>query len=1219
MTHLSSVRLRGFKTFARPTELELQPGITVVIGPNGSGKSNIADAVLWVLGEQSPGNLRGRSMQDVLFNGPDGRKSSAVAEVSLTFDNECGSLPLDCAQVEVTRRLVRDGSSEYRLNGSPCRLLDVQDLVGGLGLGREMHSVISQGKVEALLNSTPEARRGLVEEAAGLGRFKKRRERARVKLERTRQNLLRVSDVEAEVKKGLRPLRQQAAAAERFAQAMEDWALARARLLVFDLSASRDAWSDAEDSLARVASRRSEVEARLATLRRQRAEEEEHFTSALHAREQLGAVYHQVRAEAERLEARSITLRQRVARNEGEIDRSRRRKELAQGELAAHEARLLAAGVATTDEGRLERVTAIGAALRAKLEESTPAYRQMLAREDELKDAVFELETARSRALQDRDYLRREVEEKRRLGSEIRELARTATERVEELDREAAISAEEISRLKQALVLAGEELAHAFAHREEARSEEEVARQEDVRLSEALAGIESRRAVLEETLVKRAGISSGAVELVSERDGARLLTEMLTVDPGYERALAAALGPVIQAVVLSASDDAAAALRGDGPREVIWGSEPGGPAGGRDLAPNPGPLPSGMRNLWDLVNGPETILWSLKLMVPPTAVSESDVAIDHSRLDGRHEGWRIVTRAGEVITPGLHAARRTEAGAEALMRAKNEMVAVEVEHSELLARREAVRKRAEEATEGVKTAEERHRRSEDDLRQAERRVLSAKNEADLRARRAEEAKTQVDELAERIVRETESTTQMESELEQAEALIGTREVESDKARASLHEVQARLESLRREVNRLEEKKGQASLLEVRLRERCRSHDNERRQVQSQRDAAAMDVTRMSRRLQLSTDYAPPLTSLLEVVEKLAERARRISQELEVTLEEARSRSETAARTIRDWGGAEAELQREMDELTSTQARSQVDRERLNDRRTLLDEELADLRRKHLTPRGVTDEDVAAVDRETLESALARAERRKEAIGPVNPLAEQECAEMEERARFLNEQRRDLEASIAQLQDVIGELDAHINGSFDGIFERIRENFAAVIATVFPGAKGSLTLTESKPSQRSGAPSEEDSEGEGAEGENGAEAVRGISLSVKLPNKAPRSMSLLSGGEKAMTAIAFLFSLFLAKPCPFYILDEVEASLDDVNIRRFLSLIRKYRDKTQFIVITHQRQTMEVADTLYGVALEPDGTSRVLSRRLGENKSARDEGRRQYTDVTAKEA
>ena len=227
MVHLQSVRIRGFKTFAKPTELLLEPGVTVIIGPNGSGKSNIADAVLWVLGEQSPGNLRGRTMQDVMFSGADGKKQSAVAEVSLVFNNGCGTLPLDCSELEVTRRLTRDEGSEYRLNGSGCRLLDIQDVVGQLGLGREMHSVISQGKVESLLNSSAEARRAMVEEAAGLGRFKKRRERAQSKLERATQNLVRARDIEEEVRTAMRPLRQQVAAAERFAEATEDWAAAR--------------------------------------------------------------------------------------------------------------------------------------------------------------------------------------------------------------------------------------------------------------------------------------------------------------------------------------------------------------------------------------------------------------------------------------------------------------------------------------------------------------------------------------------------------------------------------------------------------------------------------------------------------------------------------------------------------------------------------------------------------------------------------------------------------------------------------------------------------------------------------------------------------------------------------------------------------------------------------------------------------------------------------
>ena len=304
--------------------------------------------------------------------------------------------------------------------------------------------------------------------------------------------------------------------------------------------------------------------------------------------------------------------------------------------------------------------------------------------------------------------------------------------------------------------------------------------------------------------------------------------------------------------------------------------------------------------------------------------------------------------------------------------------------------------------------------------------------------------------------------------------------------------------------------------------------------------------------------------------------------------------------MRDWGGAEAELQREYDETATGLAESRVDQAHLEDRRSLLESELAELRRRHLSPRSLAPSDVVGEDADALAAAVERAERRRERIGPVNPLAERECAELEERSRFLTEQRRDLESSSAQLQDVIGSLDEHIERVFMEVFESTRANFSSVVGTVFPGAKGALRLTETK-----GAPRPLPGGGDAlVDPEDGLEEraeTPGIVLEVKFPNKAPRSMSLLSGGEKAMTAIAFLFSLFLARPCPFYILDEVEASLDDVNIRRFLALVRDYREKTQFIIITHQRQTMEVADTLYGVALEGDGTSRVLSRRLGEKR------------------
>jgi len=1215
VAHLHSIRLRGFKTFARPTELSFEPGVTVIIGPNGSGKSNIADAVLWVLGEQSPGNLRGRSMQDVIFSGPDGKRSSAVAEVSLVFDNDCGSLPLDASQVEVMRRLERESASEYRLNGSVCRLLDVQDLFGGLGLGREMHSVISQGKVDAVLNSTPEARRALVEEAAGLGRFKKRRERTRAKLERTRQNLLRVADVEREVKNSLRPLRQQVAAAERFAQATEDWALARARLLLFSLMEAEQSWRDSEAALSSALGRRDEVEQQLAELRRQRVEDEARFSAALREREDVGAVFHRVEAEADRLEARAAGLRQRVARVEGELDRTRRRKVMAESQWESLRARAAEAGAVTADEGRLLVVTAALARVQSALDEVLPAYRASTVREDDLKDEVFELEAARSRALQDRDFLRREVEEKARLGREVAGLVAAARERIRELEHRGQELEQRRVEGEASLARARETSATAAARQQEARAQLDEAAREERRIAETLSGLESRRAVLRDLIGRREGTPTGARTLMERAAGARLLAEVLRVEPGYERALVAALGPVIQAVVLKEDCGADLVLRTEGPLEAVWESMSDGPEVERQ---RPGDLPPGCRDLWDVVDGPAGLLASLKRLTPPTAVvcSERDAddescvraALAVGAQTTAHTRWRLVTPAGEVIVPGVHAARRTEAGAETMMRARNELESVDKELSTLKGRRADAAAVAAAAAAVLTETDEARRRAEEALRLAESEVLAVKNETDLHERRVTEAMAQRTELEARAERERDVGAQLALDLAGAEEAVGLREAELEKARNGLRAVQTELEGIRRQVARLEEKKAQATLLEVRLRERCRAHQSERERVKTQLDAAAAEVAVLERRTRSLDEYRPLLVRLLECVTGLAEQTRGLALRLGEAVETARTQAEGAAQIIREWGGAESGLQREHDELASRLTSLQVDKARAEDRRALLAGELAELRRKHLSPRSVTPEQLMGENEEALAAALLRAEQRRERIGPVNPLAEQECAEMEERAAFLSEQRRDLEASMTQLQDVIRGLDEHIDTAFNQIFDAAKENFGQVIATIFPGAKGSLSLTDGKNGARGrGSASRDD--GDGAAGGDASddqaedETVPGISLSVRFPNKAPRSMSLLSGGEKAMTAIAFLFSLFLARPCPFYILDEVEASLDDVNIRRFLSLIRRYRDKTQFIIITHQRQTMEIADTLYGVALESDGTSRGLARRLGGRKGA----------------
>ncbi len=1194
MARLRSVRLRGFKTFAKPTELVFEPGVTVIIGPNGSGKSNIADAVQWVLGEQSPGNLRGRSMQDVIFSGPDGRRSSAVAEVSLVFDNEHGLMPVDTTEVEITRRLERESGSDYRVNGGSCRLLDVQDLVGSLGIGREMHSVIGQGKVEALLNSTPEARRAMVEEAAGLGRFKKRRERAQAKLEKTRQNLMRMADIEREVKSALRPLRQQAAAAERFAEAKEQWALAKGRHLLAQVLAIRETAGGTHTGLKALEERRVLLEERLAGLRRERAAEEDHFAAALQEREQVGAIYHRLALEAEQLQGRATSLRQRVARIEADLDRARRRREAARTDVESLSTRLAEVETRTADESRLERVGTWGQALRGALETAVADFGTAAAAEEELKDAVFALESTRTRALQDREFLRREIEARKRIDRELRVMVQEITGRVASLQAESEEHEQSIREAEDAVTAAAAQMQSAIATRERARAEATEAGRHEASSAQALTGLQARQAVLEDLVARREGTPAGARELMERVEGVRPLAEVITVETGYERAVAAALGPLAQAVVLGSPDDVRLVLEGEDVLEAVALDGDGA------VEPHAPDVPTGTRDLWELVSGPRGVVATLRGLLPQTAVVVDDVRLSPAHVGASRGAYRLVNRRGEILQRGVYVARRREVGVETMLRARNELEAVAVELTAALEERDEARAAAARAVEALGGAEEETRKAQERLQQAERALAGQKNEGELCARRLEEARRQAAELHVREEREGGLAAQMADQLAEAEERIAGQEAELEAARADVRGMQGRLEKLRERVTLLEQKKAQAGLVEVRLRERCRAREGERERMRSQLQEATIGGERWERRLTYLETYLPVLEKLLISAEGLADHWRVVKTVYETRLEEARAAAEGAARLMRDTAGSETGLQQEYEAMGSRLTELQVERARSEDRRAVVEDELAELRRRHMAPRALTLADVSGENLELLAAAAERAERRVEKIGPINPLAEQECAELEERAAFLADQRRDLEASLAELEQVVTDLDDHIETSFADIFQTVRENFSAVVATVFPGAKGTLRLVEGP------AALAEDAAADAQEEtllEEPKPVVKGIGLEVKFANKSPRSLSLLSGGEKAMTAIAFLFSVFLARPCPFYILDEVEASLDDINIRRFLSLVRRYRDRTQFIIITHQRQTMEVADTLYGVTLESDGTSRILSRRLAAEKTA----------------
>ncbi|MCZ7661842.1 MAG: chromosome segregation protein SMC [Thermoleophilia bacterium] len=1080
MAFLRSISLKGFKTFARATELVFESGVTVIIGPNGSGKSNIADAVLWALGEQSPTSLRGRSMQDVIFSGSDGQRPAAMAEVTLTFDNHAGEFPIDYSEVEITRRVLRDGSSEYRINGSARRLLDVQELVAGVGLGREMHSVISQGKVDELINSTPATRRALVEEAAGLGRYKKRRDRSQAKLERVRENVRRVCDLEREVRNTLRPLKLQATAAERHAQLTEELAGARGRAALrarLDLQAELDTLEARRREIGR---QRVETEEGLTRLREERAREEEQFAAALRERERLSGLYHQARADLERVQSRGAALRQRLARTEGDLARAARRRELAESEAEAAAQRLTELRRAPARGGRrLERVRAAGEATRAALETAKPDLGRLIEEEDELKDRVFELEAERSRRAQERELLRREVAERLRRKEEMDAQEVSAAARIRMLETELAARQQE----RRAADATSEAAASALAyHVEEAarlRAEAAEARALERQSEEGLAALASRRRVLEQVCARREGVPQAARALLESQPGAVLVVEALRVAPGYERAVAAALGALAAGVVVPGARDLRVVTESGGALEVVW------PLVVKTAASQGEVRSRGGVDLWSVVEGPQDLVAALRSLLPPTAVLD-----DVGGWDGP-AGVRAVTRRGQVLHGQVHAAVREEPGAEALLAARSELQALTAraeESAEALARARAAAASTQAA---VAAAEQRARGAEQALREARRAAAGLADEVDLFRRRLEEGTAQLAEVRARAGRDRQLADDLTRDLEAVVERAAVVEGELETARAALRVVRDRVEGLRTQVERLEGKRAQASLLEARLREQARAGEEEMRRSEAASRAAHSGLEQAERQQALYGALAPHLSALHEVVEGLAgEFALRLAG-MEGSMERAREAGAGFGEALKDHGRREADLQQRLSGLSEGFVEVEVRLAHLQDSAHEKERELGELRRRHLAPRSVTPDDVRAVPPGDLEATVRRLEKRLEGIGPVNPLAAQEYRETEERARFLAEQRKDLETSMAELQHVIDDLEEHIQSTFAQVFETTRANFSEMVEVLFPGGKGLLRLVEDEPDS-------DDLE----EGAAAPRAAPGIALEIKPPKKAP---------------------------------------------------------------------------------------------------------------------
>ncbi|MET9663814.1 chromosome segregation protein SMC [Streptomyces sp. NPDC006475] len=1181
--HLKAMTLRGFKSFASVTTLRFEPGITCVVGPNGSGKSNVVDALSWVMGEQGAKSLRGGKMEDVIFAGTTGRPPLGRAEVSLTIDNSDGALPIEYAEVTITRIMFRNGGSEYQINGDTCRLLDIQELLSDSGIGREMHVIVGQGQLDSVLHADPMGRRAFIEEAAGVLKHRKRKEKALRKLDAMQANLARVQDLTDELRRQLKPLGRQAAVARRAAVIQADLRDARLRLLADDLAQLRQALSTEVADEAALKERKEAAEAELKAALGREADLEDEVRRLAPRLQQAQQSWYELSQLAERVRGTVSLADARVKSATAQPAEDRRGRDPEDMEREAARIREQEAELAAALEAA-ERALEDTVAHRADLE------RELAVEERRLKDVA--------RAIADRR------EGLARLGGQVNAARSRAASAQAEIDRlaaakdeaqERAVAAQEEYEQLQAEVDSldaddtelGER--HDAAKRElgEAEAALSSAREELTAAERKRAAVAARREALALGLRRKDG--TGALLAAKDRLGGLLgpASELLTVAPGHEVPVAAALGAAADAVAVSTTATAAEALRllrkTDAGRAAILLA--GGPETAEERHPD-GPVYAA-----DLVRGPEELMPAVRSLLRGIAVVGT--LEDAEDLVHARPGLTAVTAEGDVL--GAHFAQGGSAGAPSLLEVQASVDEAAAELEELAVRCEELAAAQQQAA-GRRTAcaglveelGERRRAADREKSAVSGRLgrlagqaRGAAGEAErttaavARAQEAlERARGEAEELAERLLVAEETPVEEEPDTHVRDRLA------ADGANARQTEMEARLQ-VRTHEERVKGLAGRADAL-----------DRGARAEREARARAEQHRARLRHEAEVAAAVASGARQLLAHVEVSLVRAEAERVAAEAAKAE-RERELTAART------EGRDLKSELDKLTDSVHRGEVlgaeKRMRIEQLETKALEELgvepaglvSDYGPDQLVPPSLPAEGEELPEdpehprnqprrfvRAEQEKRLKSAERAYQQLGKVNLLALEEFAALEERHKFLSEQLEDLKKTRADLLQVVKEVDERVEQVFTEAFRDTAREFEGVFSRLFPGGEGRLILTD--PDNM---------------------LTTGVDVEARPPGKKVKRLSLLSGGERSLTAVAMLVSIFKARPSPFYVMDEVEAALDDTNLQRLIRIMQELQESSQLIVITHQKRTMEVADALYGVSMQGDGVSKVISQRL----------------------
>ncbi len=1187
--HLKSLTLKGFKSFASPTTLRFEPGITCVVGPNGSGKSNVVDALTWVMGEQGAKTLRGGKMEDVIFAGTSSRAPLGRAEVTLTIDNSDNALPIEYSEVSITRRMFRDGAGEYEINGSSCRLMDVQELLSDSGIGREMHVIVGQGKLSEILESRPEDRRAFIEEAAGVLKHRKRKEKAVRKLDSMSANLARLTDLTTELRRQLKPLGRQAEMARRAQTIQADLRDARLRLAADDLVTRQSELDDTNQAETTLRREHDEIAVRLDAAT---AELNGHETavSGLSGRaEAAQQTWFRLSALAERVSATVRISRDRAQLLDADVEASQGADpevlEAEADEMAAREAEL----VDELEQCRL-RLESARAELAEREQIAADAERAHMAaaraeadRREGLARLAGQVDTMRSRVESTDEGVARlavGIEDAAARTEQAKAEFETVQARIGELDAGELGLDENHDRSVTALRLADERVAELQAA--ERGSERQVA--------SLLARIDALAVGLDRR--------DGAAWLQKNHDGSGLfgsVAKLVKVRPGYEAAVAAVLGSAADALAANDFGAARAAVdalkNADGGRAaIVLGDWPDDVAAHHD---DSRPLPDGAMWALDLVEAPPRLRGAFTALLGRVVVVD-DLGAALALVSGRPQ-LRAVTADGDLvgagwINGGSDRKPSTLEIASEIEKSRTELAAAERQVGELgaalsgaLAEQAARRDAAEQALAALTESDaaissiyEQLGRLGQEARVADdewRRLISQRDELETsRARTVEE----LAELETRLHNAQQAPTfesGPESRQESVAAAEAARAVEVE-ARLAVRTAEERANAVRGRADSL--RRSAAAERESRLRAQ-RARDA--RELASRVAAAVEESGRM-------------------VAARLAEAVAVASRNRDELAEERKRRAEGLARArteVNDLGARIASLTDALhrDEVAKAQAALRIEQleayaleqfgmavadlvAEYGPDVTLPPSELEMAEYEQARERGeqVTAPAPMPFDRATQERRAKKAERELAELGRVNPLALEEFAALEERYTFLSTQLEDVKGARKDLLDVIADVDDRILAVFAEAYNDVEREFTQVFATLFPGGEGRLLLTN--PDDM---------------------LTTGIEVEARPPGKKIKRLSLLSGGEKSLTAVAMLVAIFRARPSPFYVMDEVEAALDDVNLRRLISLFEQLRERSQLIVITHQKPTMEVADALYGVTMRDDGITTVISQRM----------------------